>query len=73
MGERRGRWERPSGGQVDTLGALDEAQGSQGVREGFLEKVAHRLRLEGWVRTAVLEMGCKRGAGLGEMLRTLGT
>lgn len=34
--------------------------------------MAHRLRLEGWVRTAILEMGCGRGAGLEEMLSTGG-
>lgn len=44
-GEKGCVGERPSGGQVDRLWRdQDEARGSRGVREGFLEEVAHRLR-----------------------------
>lgn len=40
--------------------------------QGFLEKVAHRLRPEGWVEQLSLKGGPGGGAGLGEILRTVG-
>lgn len=43
-----------------------------GGHQGFLGKVEHRLRPEGWVGQLSWEWGPRGGAGLGEMLRTIG-
>lgn len=47
-------------------GAIRMKPGLPRVREGFLEKLAHRLRPEGWVGLLSLEWGPGEGAGLGD-------
>ena len=67
-GGERGGWETLLGGQVDKFWGDPGLWGHQ----GFLGKAEHRLRPEGWVGQLSWEWGLRGGAGLGELLRTIG-